>query len=83
MIRSDSHRRNRDRAQFATKYTLGALTFIFAIFVFSYLPGSSVTPEQYRHLGIDPRIFISRELWIVLGMLWLGVFFKPRYFIFW
>ena len=83
MIRSNIKRRYRDKAVFATKYTAGALGVVFAVFAISYIPGSSESPHQFEERQIDPSIFVSSELWIVLGILWLAVLFKPRYFIFW
>ena len=83
MIRSNIRSRYRDKAVFATKYTASALGVVFAVFVISYFPGQNESLHQYSQRNIDPSIFVSSELWIVLGILWLAVLFKPRYFIFW
>ena len=83
MIGSKITSKYRDKALFATKYTASALGVVFALFILSYIPTQSISQEDYRDRNIDPSIFVSSELWVVLGVLWLAVFFKPRYFIFW
>jgi|TARA_B110000014_G_scaffold257032_1_gene240982 hypothetical protein len=70
------------RASFASKYIFFTLTFIVFIFLFSYFPNSTEGPDSYRK-GIDPSHFSNIEFWIVILFLWVGVFFKPKFFIFW
>ena len=83
MIRSNIKSRYRDKAVFATKYTASSLGVVFAVFALSYIPSHRESAHQYEERQIDPSIFVSSELWIVLGILWFAVLFKPRYFIFW
>ena len=82
MIGSKITSKYRDKALFATKYTASALGVVFALFILSYIPTSSISQDHYRDRNIGPSISVSSELWVVLGVLWLAVFFKPRYFIF-
>ena len=70
------------RASFASKYIFFTLSFIVFIFLFSYFPNSTEGPDSYRK-GIDPSHFSNIEFWIVILFLWVGVFFKPKFFIFW